>query len=161
MNAPIVPVANFQRDGAMTFVSQGNRPNYQSSISPLSYQAKKGHVDASVRDVERQRKHENFVNGAWRDLSEITERGFLPKSRYQYQLICSGLVDFEQPRALWHKVWTQDQRKTYISNVSGHFGQVKSNEVKARQRRSSLKLLIELLKNFFSICLLHCFPRTR
>jgi len=51
-------------------------------------------------------------------------------------MLTCGLVDFEQPRALWQKVWNDDQRKTYISNVSGHFGQVKSNEVKARQRRS-------------------------
>ena len=77
MNAPVVPVANFQRDGAMAFVNQGNRPNYQSSISPLSYQGKEGPLDGSVRDVERQRKHENFIHGAWRDLSEITERELL------------------------------------------------------------------------------------
>ena len=77
-------------------------------------------------------------------------------------MLTSGLVDFEQPRALWQKVWNDDQRKTYINNVSGHFGQVKSNQVKARQRRLSLKLLIELLENrcsFFSICLLHCSRR--
>lgn len=76
-------------------------------------------------------------------------------------MLTSDVVDFEQPRTLWQKVWNDDQRKTYISNVSGHFGQVKSNEVKARQRRLSLELLIELPENrcsFFSICLLHC-PR--
>ena len=35
VNAPVAPVANFQRDGAMTFISQGGRPNYQSSLVPL------------------------------------------------------------------------------------------------------------------------------
>ena len=35
VNAPVAPVANFQRDGAMTFISQGARPNYQSSLVPL------------------------------------------------------------------------------------------------------------------------------
>ena len=35
VNAPIVPVANFQRDGAGTFVSQGARPR-PSTISPLT-----------------------------------------------------------------------------------------------------------------------------
>jgi len=62
-------------------------------------------------------------------------------------MLTSDVVDFEQPRTLWQKVWNDDQRKTYISNVSGHFGQVKSNEVKARQRRLSLELLIELPEN--------------
>ncbi|KAJ3567905.1 hypothetical protein NP233_g6058 [Leucocoprinus birnbaumii] len=115
VNQPIAPVANFQRDGAMTFISQGSRPNYQSSIQPLAYNGRKGHIDSSVRDLERQRKHENFIGGAWRDLSEITE------------------LDFEQPRALWQKVWGDKERATYVSNVAGHFGQVKSAEVKARQ----------------------------
>ncbi|EAU86801.2 heat-induced catalase [Coprinopsis cinerea okayama7 len=64
VNAPIVPVANFQRDGPATFVSQ---------------------------------------------------------------------VDFEQPRALWSKVWNDEQRAVFVKNVSGHLGTVKSDEIKARQ----------------------------
>ncbi|KAF5353878.1 hypothetical protein D9756_007309 [Leucocoprinus leucothites] len=115
VNAPIVPVANFQRDGPMAFVNQGNRPNYQSSIQPLSYQGRKGHIDATVRDIGRLRAHENFVGGAWRDLGEITE------------------LDFEQPRELWRRVWNDAERETYVKNVSGHFGLVKSPEVRARQ----------------------------
>lgn len=35
VNRPIVPVANFQRDGFMAFDNQGSRPNYQSSLEPL------------------------------------------------------------------------------------------------------------------------------
>jgi len=76
-----------------------------------------------VRDLERQRAHENFIGCAWRDLSEITE------------------LDFEQPRALWSKAWNDEQRETYVKNVAGHFGNVKSGEIKARQRASFLLLL--------------------
>lgn len=47
--------------------------------------------------------------------------------------LCVLSVDFEQPRNLWLKVWNDNQRETYVKNVSGHFGQVKSPEVKARQ----------------------------
>lgn len=64
VNAPIVPIANFQRDGASTFVSQGSRPNYQSSIQPLTYK-KKAYAGA---------KHELFLGHAQVNLSEITER---------------------------------------------------------------------------------------
>lgn len=64
VNAPIVPVANFQRDGPALYVSQGPRPNYQSSISPLTYKKK---AYAGV-------KHEQFLGHAQADLSEITER---------------------------------------------------------------------------------------
>ncbi|KAJ2927975.1 hypothetical protein H1R20_g9129, partial [Candolleomyces eurysporus] len=115
VNQPIVPVANFQRDGPQTYISQGSRPNYQSSIQPLTYAAKKATTDYDCRDLERQAKHEAWVGTAYRDLSEISE------------------LDFEQPRALWSKVWNDAQRETYVKNVSGHFGNVKSNEIKARQ----------------------------
>jgi len=68
-----------------------------------------------VRDWAHVSKHESFLGGAWRDLSEITE------------------LDFEQPRALWSKVWGDKQREAYVRNVSGHFKNVKSPEIKARQ----------------------------
>ncbi|KAH6874103.1 catalase-like domain-containing protein [Coprinopsis sp. MPI-PUGE-AT-0042] len=115
VNAPIVPVANFQRAGPMTFVSQGPRPNYQSTIQPLQYKCGKADMNACAQDLERQRRHENFIGGAWRDLSEITE------------------LDFEQPRALWTKVSDDKAKAAYVKNVSGHLGTVKSNEIKARQ----------------------------
>ncbi|PFH51648.1 hypothetical protein AMATHDRAFT_2920 [Amanita thiersii Skay4041] len=115
VNAPIVPIANFQRDGFMTFVSQGNRPNYQSSIQPLTFAGRKGTLEGSANDVERLAKHEAWIGSAWRDLSEITE------------------LDFEQPRALWSKVWNDQERETYVQNVASHFKNVKSPVVKARQ----------------------------
>lgn len=64
VNAPIAPVANFQRDGAMTFVSQGSRPNYQSSIVPLQYKPK------AYQNIA----HEHWLGHAQAHLSEITER---------------------------------------------------------------------------------------
>ena len=64
VNAPLVPIANFQRDGPATFFSQGARPNYQSSIVPLAYKPK------LYESVE----HEVFLGTAQADLSEITER---------------------------------------------------------------------------------------
>jgi catalase len=44
------------------------------------------------------------------------------------------VVDFEQPRALWQKVFTKDAQDRFISNVAGHLGNAKSTEIKARQR---------------------------
>ncbi|KAJ8082536.1 hypothetical protein AAF712_008475 [Marasmius tenuissimus] len=115
VNAPLRPPANFQRDGAMTFHSQGPRPNYQSTISPLKYQAHNATLDGCCNNHDRVAKHENFIGAAFRDLSEITE------------------LDFEQPRALWSKVWNDEQREAYVQNVSGHFKNVKSAEVRNRQ----------------------------
>ncbi|OBZ78291.1 Catalase [Grifola frondosa] len=105
VNAPIVPVANFQRAGPMSFVSQGGRPNYQSSLVPLTYKEK------SYEHVQ----HETWLGAAVTDLSEINE------------------LDFEQPRALWQKVFSDVDRAHFVGNVAGHLGNVKSAEVKARQ----------------------------
>ena len=52
------------------------------------------------------------------------------------------LVDFEQPRALWSKVWNDQQREAYVKNVSGHLGNVRSDEIKARQREFHIMGLI-------------------
>lgn len=46
------------------------------------------------------------------------------------------VVDFEQPRALWTKVFDDTAKEHYISNVAGHLGNVKKPEIKARQRMS-------------------------
>ncbi|KIJ53411.1 hypothetical protein M422DRAFT_155306 [Sphaerobolus stellatus SS14] len=105
VNAPVVPVSNFQRDGQGLFISQGSRPNYQSSIQPLTY-SKRSYYTA---------EHEQFIGAAVLDLTEITE------------------LDFEQPRALWQKVFDDGARSRFISNVAGHLGGAKSAEVKARQ----------------------------
>jgi catalase len=41
-------------------------------------------------------------------------------------------VDFEQPRALWTRVFSKDAQDRFISNVAGHLGGAKSPVVKAR-----------------------------
>ncbi|KAI0777595.1 catalase [Trametes elegans] len=105
VNAPVAPVANFQRDGAMALNNQGPRPNYQSSIAPLSYKPK------PYQNAE----HELWLGYAQADLSEITE------------------LDFEQPRALWQKVFSDVDRDHFVGNVAGHLKNAKSAEVKARQ----------------------------
>ncbi|KAI0795152.1 catalase [Abortiporus biennis] len=105
VNKPINPVANFQRDGFMAIDNQGWRPNYQSSLIPLEYKAK----------PYQQAKHEEWLGYAGADLSFITE------------------LDFEQPRALWEKVFSDTDKDHYVSNVAGHLGSVKSPEVKKRQ----------------------------
>ncbi|KAF8581177.1 catalase [Ramaria rubella] len=106
VNAPVCPVANFQRAGASTFVSQGSRPNYQSSISPLTYKKKGTYYT---------HQHEQFVGAAILDLSEMTE------------------LDFEQPRALWTKVLDDGAKERLVQNLADALGGAKSSEVKARQ----------------------------
>ncbi|KZP13984.1 catalase [Athelia psychrophila] len=111
VNAPIVKIANFQRDGPMAFDNQGARPNYQSTIAPLAYKAHPTTAEGHVR----QQRHEAFVGGAFRDLSVITE------------------LDFEQPRNLYTKVFDDAAREALVNNIAGHFGAVKSAEIRDRQ----------------------------
>ncbi len=107
INAPLHPPANFQRDGPMAFYNQGNRPNYQSSIQPLSY------TPAAYNTAD----HEVFIGAAIKDLSRVTE------------------LDFEQPRALWEKVYDDGAKERFVSNVAGHLGAAKSQEIKERTVR--------------------------
>jgi catalase len=111
VNQPVVPVANFQRDGPMNFISQGARPNYISTISPLSYEGRKGAIDAHI-NIDR---HEGFIGAAYRDLSEITE------------------LDFEQPRALYQKVMDDTQKEHLVQNLAGHMKNIKKKEILDRQ----------------------------
>ncbi|KAI5475895.1 hypothetical protein MNV49_000728 [Pseudohyphozyma bogoriensis] len=104
VNAPLHLPANFQRNGAMAFYNQGARPNYQSSIQPLTYKEK---PYSTI-------KHEQYLGAAVADLSFVTE------------------LDFEQPRALWERVFDDAARERFVGNVAGHFGAVKSAEVKKR-----------------------------
>lgn len=151
VNAPIVPIANFQRDGPATYISQGARPNYQSTILPLKYEGKKGTLEGGARDAERVAKHEGFIATAYRDLSEITEREFSHKIlRASSQCPYSHpiTVDFEQPRALWTKVWDDKAREAYVQNIAAHFGNVKSAEVKARQRTYCLTIFASVAATY-------------
>ncbi|KAH8930177.1 catalase [Atractiella rhizophila] len=105
VNAPVAPVANFQRDGAMAFNNQGTRPNYQSSIAELSYRPRPYTTS----------QHEQFIGAAAADLSYITE------------------LDFEQPRVLWQRVFDDGAKERFVKNVAGHLGSAKSVEIKNRQ----------------------------
>jgi hypothetical protein len=73
------------------------------------------------------------------------------------ELISCCAVDFEQPRALWTKVFDDTAKNHYVSNVAGHLGSVKSAEVKARQRMplviliSSPTLLTNVLQSRFML----------
>lgn len=98
--------ANFQRDGTMAFYNQGSRPNYLSSIQPISFRE---------RSVDLDKTHGNFIGNAVTFLSEIRPE------------------DFNAPRQLWEKVFDEDARKRWIENVSGHMSNCHKEEIIKRQ----------------------------
>jgi len=108
VNQPAVPykMANFQRDGNMAFYNQGGRPNYLSSIDPISFKDRK----YDVNEV-----HGKFTGEAVRFLSEIRPE------------------DFNAPRALWQKVFNDEQRERFIKVVSGHMSTCTKDEIIKRQ----------------------------
>jgi catalase len=108
VNAPKVPykMGNFQRDGSMAFYNQGSRPNYLSSIEPISFRK---------RAIDLDNTHAHFIGQAVAFMSEIRSE------------------DFNAPRALWEKVWDDGARERFISNVSGHMANCHSEEAIKRQ----------------------------
>ena len=97
---------NFQRDGNMAFYNQGSRPNYLSSIEPISFRE---------RSVDLDKVHGQFISEAVTFLSSIQPE------------------DFNAPRALWEKVFDDGAKARFISNISGHMANCRSEEILKRQ----------------------------
>lgn len=95
VNAPQVPypMYNFQRDGQMAFANQGNRALHLSSIMPPTL---------------RKRPYDIANSAGYDDGHAIS---FL-----------SGVTmkDFEQPRAMYQRVFTEEERQLTIGEISGH-----------------------------------------
>jgi len=108
VNAPRVAyrMGNFQRDGNMAFYNQGSRPNYLSSIQPISFKE---------RTVDLDKLHGNFTGEAITFLSEIRPE------------------DFNAPRVLWEKVFDDGAKERFIKNISGHMETVTDKEIIKRQ----------------------------
>ena len=108
VNASRTPyrAANFQRDGGMAFYNQGSRPNYLSSIEPISFKN---------RTIDLDKTHGHFTGNAVTFLSEIRPE------------------DFNAPRALWEKVWDEPARQRFIGNISGHMANCTKDEIIKRQ----------------------------
>jgi len=101
--------ANFQRDGAMSFYNQGGRPNYLSSIDPISFKPGKG------PDALAATQHGDFTGHAISFLSEIRAE------------------DFVAPRTLWEKVFDDGAKERFVKNVSGHIANCTEEEIIKRQ----------------------------
>lgn len=97
---------NFQRDGQMAFFNQGSRPNYLSSIEPISF---------SDRNTPLDKVHNHFIG------QQVTWLGTI--------MPC----DFDAPRALWEKVFDEPARERFIKNISGHMSTVKKPEIIKKQ----------------------------
>lgn len=99
-------IGNFQRDGSMAFYNQGSRPNYLSSIEPITFRE---------RTMDLDKVHGQFVGEAVTFLSSIKPE------------------DFNAPRALWEKVFDDKAKARFISNVSGHMSTCRYPEIIKRQ----------------------------
>ncbi|KAI4197469.1 MAG: hypothetical protein LQ350_005908 [Teloschistes chrysophthalmus] len=97
---------NFQRDGNMAFFNQGARPNYLSSIEPISFKE---------RTVDLDKVHGQFTSEAVTFLSEIRPE------------------DFQAPRALYERVFDEDAKQRLVKNMSGHMENCKDQEILKRQ----------------------------
>ncbi|KAF3353880.1 hypothetical protein VDGD_09115 [Verticillium dahliae] len=108
VNASRTPyrAGNFQRDGQMAFFNQGARPNYLSSIDPISFHK---------RTVDHDSVHAHFTSEAVTFLSQIRPE------------------DFVAPRALWRDVFDDAARERFISNVTGKMASCKKDELLKRQ----------------------------
>lgn len=108
VNAPRTgyPQGNFQRDGSMAFFNQGSRPNYLSSIEPISFRERSTNLD---------KVHSHFIGNAVSFLSEIRPE------------------DFNAPRTLWEDVFDDAAKDRFINNVAGKMASCPHEEILKRQ----------------------------
>jgi catalase len=113
VNQPRVPYkfGNFQRDGAMSFYSQGSRPGYLSSLEPIQLKKRKVNLDTT---------HNEFVGRAISFLTEIRPE------------------DFVAPRNLWTKVFDEGARERFVENVSGHWEGIQHNKEEIVKRQIAI-----------------------
>ncbi|ORY80325.1 catalase-like domain-containing protein [Protomyces lactucae-debilis] len=100
-NTPYL-AGNFQRDGQMAYYNQGARPNYMSSLNPIKLSERKYGID---------KVHAEYMGNAIAYLSSIRKE------------------DFDQPRALWTKVFDAGQRERITDTISGHMANVSDPEI--------------------------------
>jgi catalase len=83
-NAPIPKVANFQRAGTASFISQGRRPNYLSSISSdLNFVGPKNAIDSQINGNDR---HERFSGTVYRELSMVSPGEIIVQLRFDWKI---------------------------------------------------------------------------
>ncbi|KAF8892885.1 catalase-like domain-containing protein [Infundibulicybe gibba] len=104
VNCPLNPVANFLRDGAMSFNNQGYRPNFVSTQDPIQLIPRPYNDD----------NHTIWTGGAVQYVSTPSE------------------IDFDLPRIFWRNLSPSDQ-DNMVSNIVGHFGKVTDMTIKKRQ----------------------------
>ncbi|CED85580.1 catalase [Phaffia rhodozyma] len=108
VNCPVASVSNYLRSGAYTFNANGGAaPNYPSSLNPLKM-ANKPYTRESISDAFDGPGVVSFESG-------------------------SEELDFEQPRALWSKVFDDEAKDHFVSNVCGHLGGVTYPYILQRQ----------------------------
>ncbi|KAG2142959.1 catalase-like domain-containing protein [Suillus clintonianus] len=104
INCPLNPVANFVRDGAMSFNNQGKRPNFWSQQDMLQLAPRPYNDD----------NYNTWTGGVVKYLSSPSE------------------IDFDQPRIFWNGLSERDQNNL-IYNVVSHLGQASDMAIRLKQ----------------------------
>ncbi|EDO14554.1 hypothetical protein Kpol_284p1 [Vanderwaltozyma polyspora DSM 70294] len=126
---------NFQRDGPMQMYNQGSLPNYISNQANAKIQFK---------DLTTSQLYANKFKGLVLDVDEQTyiqqqeaertrhENAIDAKLNDYYTINGISPLDFEQPRALYEKVFDDSSRRAFIENVVAHASNAGNDELKLR-----------------------------
>ena len=125
---------NFQRDGPMSYYNFGPEPNYISSLPNQTLKFKnedndevsdkfKGIVLDEVTEVSVRKQEQDQIRN-----EHIVDA----KINQYYYVYGISPLDFEQPRALYEKVYNDEQKKLFVHNVVCHACKIKDPKVKKR-----------------------------
>lgn len=130
---------NFQRDGGATYESQGDRPDFISQVAPINSVSSNSTEAVSGLLPVVDGKFEGVVTQKQVDKSEILQKEHAKRAHEEaiwlksYDYV-SGIseLDFEQPRALYQKVFSDEEKKYFIEAIIGHGSKVSVQKIKER-----------------------------
>lgn len=130
---------NFQRDGLASFDNQGFKPNYLSSTLPIKSVSNDATKYSNGLPPIEEKKYLGVVSKKAEDKYTILQAERAKKAHEEkiwlksYDYI-SGFseLDVEQPRVLYQKVFSDEDRKEFTENLVGHASTIVFPEIKEK-----------------------------
>lgn len=126
--------ANYQRDGQGTFYNYGSQKNYISTLPDAEMKFSNMTLDST----DERYKGIVLEKDVQADLKKQEEEGAnqekIIDAKINNYTYVNGVtpLDFEQPRALYEKVFDDDAKKRFIKNIVGHASNIPHEGLKVR-----------------------------
>lgn len=126
--------SNFQRDGPGCLYNKGKEPNYISTLPESTMKYKNLTNDQATDKFQGVVPHAEEMAAAKKQEAERERHEKIINGKINEYFIKTGVseLDFEQPRILYEKVFSDADRQELLGNVVGHASLIKYDSLKTR-----------------------------